>query len=184
MVKKSLSLPQLIKWGIIALMLYSIWKCVKADSENFKGKANDNDNNNDIQENFVPLSADATRDVNPGEPTCGGATTGQPTCGKDGGCVSLSGKKLLPVLDPCFNMREICKQCILLEDHLFQTEKRCTDCIKKHFLTIEALGEEAITLDKENEYIAQEGDNNGFEFIPASEEQMKKVEEIQAKMMF
>ena len=49
-------------------------------------------------------------------------------------------------------MREICKQSILLEDHLFQTEKRCTDCIKKHFLTLEGLAEEAITLDKEDEY--------------------------------
>lgn len=54
---------------------------------------------------------------------------------------------LLPVMDPTFNMREICKQSILLEDHLSQTEKRCYDCCIKHFLTIEALAEEAITLD-------------------------------------
>ena len=64
-----------------------------------------------------------------------------------GGC-----DKLLPVLDPKFNMREICKQSILLEDHLFQEEKRCYDCICKHFLTIEGLAEEAITLDKEQKY--------------------------------
>jgi len=57
-------------------------------------------------------------------------------------------EKLLPVLDPMFNLREICKQSILLEDHLSQPEKRCTDCCVKHFLTIEALAEEAITLDK------------------------------------
>lgn len=55
--------------------------------------------------------------------------------------------KLLPVMDPQFNMREICKQCILLEDHLCHDEKRCYDCCVKHFLTIEALAEEAITLD-------------------------------------
>lgn len=55
--------------------------------------------------------------------------------------------KLLPVMDPKFNMREICKQCILLEDHLSHDEKRCFDCCVKHFLTIEALAEEAITLD-------------------------------------
>jgi hypothetical protein len=66
------------------------------------------------------------------------------------GCKSC--EKLLPVLDPRFNMREICKQSILLEDHLFQEEKRCYDCICKHFLTIEALAEEAITLDKEHKY--------------------------------
>lgn len=57
---------------------------------------------------------------------------------------------LLPVLDPIFNLREISKQCILLEDHLSQKEKSCTDCIIKHFLTLEALSEEAITLDIEN----------------------------------
>jgi hypothetical protein len=49
-------------------------------------------------------------------------------------------------MDPAFNMREILKQMILLEDHLVQTEKRCRDCINKHFLAIEALAEEAITL--------------------------------------
>jgi hypothetical protein len=52
-------------------------------------------------------------------------------------------------MDPRFNLREICKQCILLEDHLSHNEKRCTDCCIKHFLTIEALAEEAITLDKD-----------------------------------
>lgn len=54
--------------------------------------------------------------------------------------------KLLPVMDPEFNLREICKQCILLEDHLSHNEKRCFDCCVKHFLTIEALAEEALTL--------------------------------------
>ena len=59
---------------------------------------------------------------------------------------------LLPIMDPLFNMRECVKQCILLEDHLFQKKKRCEDCIKKHFLTIEGLAEEAISLDKENQH--------------------------------
>lgn len=58
-----------------------------------------------------------------------------------------SHEKLLPVMRPEFNLREICKQCILLEDHLSHHEKRCFDCCVKHFLTIEALAEEAITLD-------------------------------------
>jgi len=62
-----------------------------------------------------------------------------------------SGKKLLPVLETKFNLREICKQCILLEDHLSQNEKQCHDCIVKHFLALEGLSEEAITLDKKNE---------------------------------
>lgn len=64
-------------------------------------------------------------------------------------CSAPGGGTLLPVMEPLYNMREICKQSILLEDHLFQTKKRCEDCITKHMLTIEALAEEAITLDKE-----------------------------------
>jgi hypothetical protein len=67
-----------------------------------------------------------------------------------GSCKSCT--DLLPVMDPMYNMREMCKQIILLEDHLFQKEKRCHDCICKHFLTIEALAEEAITLDKSHKY--------------------------------
>jgi len=56
---------------------------------------------------------------------------------------------LLPVLDCRFNLREICKQSILLEDHLSHKEKRCTDCCVKHFLALEGLCEEAVTLDKD-----------------------------------
>ena len=62
---------------------------------------------------------------------------------------------LLPVLDCRFNLREICKQCILLEDHLSHPEKRCTDCCIKHFLALEGLGEEAVTLDSKQDYVHQ-----------------------------
>jgi hypothetical protein len=61
-------------------------------------------------------------------------------------------KSLLPVMDAGFNLREISKQIILLEDHLFNTRKTCADCCVKHFLTIEGLAEEAITLDKDRKY--------------------------------
>lgn len=54
---------------------------------------------------------------------------------------------LLPIMHPLYNLREICKQCALLEDHLNNERKRCMDCIRKHFLTIEALFEEATALD-------------------------------------
>lgn len=54
---------------------------------------------------------------------------------------------LLPILDYEFNARELCKQMILLEDHLTHPEKRCADCCVKHFLALEGLAEEAITLD-------------------------------------
>lgn len=123
-------LPSIIKWGIIGLMLWSIWMCIASDPEGSE----------ESRESFSPID----------RPT---PISHQPTCGSgDESCISATGDRLLPVLDPCFNMREICKQSILLEDHLFQTEKRCTDCIKKHFLTLEGLAEEAITLDKEDEY--------------------------------
>lgn len=57
-------------------------------------------------------------------------------------------RRLLPVLRPTHNMRDIIKQLALLEDHLFQPQKRCVDCIRKHFLTIEGLAEECTTLCK------------------------------------
>lgn len=59
---------------------------------------------------------------------------------------------ILPVMNPLFNLREVCKQSALLEDHLNNRRKRCPDCIRKHFLTIEGLYEEAVSLDKEYEY--------------------------------
>lgn len=57
-------------------------------------------------------------------------------------------KELLPILNYKFNLREITKQIILLEDHLINEKKQCHDCIIKHFLAIEALSEEALTLNK------------------------------------
>ena len=48
-----------------------------------------------------------------------------------------------PVSDPDYNMKEIAKQSILLEEHLIEKNKRCKDCIVKHFLHIIALAEEA-----------------------------------------
>lgn len=59
---------------------------------------------------------------------------------------------LLPVMDPRFNLREIAKQMILLEDHLAQERKRCDDCIRKHFAFIEALAEEGCGLDPQGNY--------------------------------
>lgn len=65
--------------------------------------------------------------------------------------LSGAGKRasLLPIMSPWFNVREVIKQCVLLEDHLFHPQKRCPDCIAKHFLTIEAFLEEATTLDSD-----------------------------------
>ena len=70
-------------------------------------------------------------------------------------CSNAMGKDapLDKVFSPEFNMREIGKQMILLEDHLFNPYRRCTDCITKHSLMIEALIEEALTLDVDQAYI-------------------------------
>ena len=54
----------------------------------------------------------------------------------------------LSLTDTQFNMREICKQLLLLEDHLFHREKQCPDCIVKHLLTAEALADEALTFEE------------------------------------
>lgn len=48
--------------------------------------------------------------------------------------------------DPSYNMKEIAKQSILLEDHLIHVNKRCRDCIAKHFIFCESLATEAIQL--------------------------------------
>lgn len=55
----------------------------------------------------------------------------------------------LSLTDPLFNLREIVKQMLLLEDHLLHPYKSCPDCIRKHLLTIEALAEEATSLDQD-----------------------------------
>jgi len=58
----------------------------------------------------------------------------------------------LSLMDPLFNLREIAKQMLLLEDHLQHPYKHCPDCICKHLMTIEAFAEEATTLDKVGTY--------------------------------
>ncbi len=82
-----------------------------------------------------------------------GKGSGSKTCNT---CTAESGTGegggLLPIMDAKFNLREICKNCLLLEDHLISPRKRCNDCIRKHFLIIEGLGDEAKTLDKQGRY--------------------------------
>jgi hypothetical protein len=59
--------------------------------------------------------------------------------------------------DPDFNFREALKQLLLLEDHLTHSYKLCPDCVRKHLLTIEALGEEVTSL-KPGELEAEAGE--------------------------
>ena len=70
----------------------------------------------------------------------------------DGETKKMRTASLLPILDPAFNIREIFKQLVLLEDHLFHPRKQCPDCIWKHLLTCEAFAEEGVTLDLKRKY--------------------------------
>jgi len=76
----------------------------------------------------------------PAAQTGGGAGGAPATCGAkpEATCGATD-----PVSDPAYNMKEIVKQSILLEEHLVEPNKRCKDCIVKHFLHIIALGQEA-----------------------------------------
>ena len=58
----------------------------------------------------------------------------------------------LSLMHPQFNLREVAKQMLLLEDHLCHPYKYCPDCIRKHLMTIEAFAEEAVALDKVGMY--------------------------------
>lgn len=60
----------------------------------------------------------------------------------------------LSLMDPRHNAREVCKQLLLLEDHLAHAEKRCPDCVRKHFLMAEALADEGVALDPTGNYAA------------------------------
>jgi len=64
----------------------------------------------------------------------------------------MSVQQELSISDPRFNVREIAKQLILLEQHLLEKGKYCPDCITKHILTVEALADECQTLDKEQKF--------------------------------
>lgn len=52
-----------------------------------------------------------------------------------------------PLLEPMFNVLELQKQMLLLQDHLSDRSLRCPSCIIKHTLFSEALIEEALGLD-------------------------------------
>lgn len=66
--------------------------------------------------------------------------------GGGGMCSAKGGGNLDPLSDPAYNMQQAAKQSILLEEHLTQERKRCTDCQLKHLLHIQGLVEEAAML--------------------------------------
>lgn len=54
------------------------------------------------------------------------------------------------VNDPAYNMKNVIKQSILLEEHLAEKNKYCISCIVKHFNHIIGLCEEAVWLAEKN----------------------------------
>ena len=59
----------------------------------------------------------------------------KPSSKKVGGpCDIVSCGALDPVSNPAYNFQQIVKQSILLEEHITNKNKRCRDCITKHFL--------------------------------------------------
>lgn len=59
----------------------------------------------------------------------------------------MAPKARAPLNSAEFNIREIAKQFLLLEDHLADDDKFCKDCVRKHLMMVEALAEEAVTLE-------------------------------------
>ena len=54
---------------------------------------------------------------------------------------------------PEFNVKEITKQLVLLEDHVADDDKFCMDCIRKHLIMTEALSEEAVALNPQSKWV-------------------------------
>lgn len=68
----------------------------------------------------------------------------QGTCSKDT-CGAAD-----PVNEPAYNMQNIVKQSILVEEHIAEKNKYCLSCIVKHFQHIIGLIEEAIWMADKN----------------------------------
>jgi len=68
----------------------------------------------------------------------GSSSDGQQQCKQ---CSSID-----PVSDPAYNMKEIAKQSVLLEEHLTVPNKFCPDCCVKHLLHMHGLAIEAVML--------------------------------------
>lgn len=81
--------------------------------------------------------------------------------------------KLLDIFNPMFNIKEVCKEFVLLEDHLIADGKHCPDCIRKHLLRAEAFAEEAVALDKDGSF----SEKDIFSSLPA---QIREVGDLYA----
>ena len=71
---------------------------------------------------------------------------------EDGKCSKDACGAIDPVNEPSYNMKNVVKQRVLLEEHLAEKNKYCVSCIVKHFLHIIGLVEEAVWLAGEDLY--------------------------------
>lgn len=144
----------LVKYIVLSALVVWIWRSIRSDSAEYFGTPilSDSTALNGFSEKFEVNDVNVLNRLNV-------SASNESPPQEEGQCKSCSaggftdeGVKLLPVMDPLFNMREICKQCVLIEDHLNNKDKFCLDCLTKHSLMIEALSEEAVGLDTEGKY--------------------------------
>jgi hypothetical protein len=103
--------------------------------------ASDDMSSDDMSSDMSSDMSEVPADVKSDDESCDIASKcSADTCGSE---------SLHPILDPRFNMREAAKQALLLEDHINNTKKRCFDCIRKHFLIVDGLLEEAVSLESD-----------------------------------
>ncbi len=75
----------------------------------------------------------------------------KPYVQSQGQCSSkCSAQHLDPINDPDYNMRNVVKQSILVEEHLAEKNKYCKGCLCKHFLHIIGLCSEGVWLAEKN----------------------------------
>lgn len=79
-----------------------------------------------------------------GGAVCGVTPSG--ACGGESTACGGASTAVDPVSDPAYNMLNIAKQSVLLEEHLSDDAKYCVDCVSKHFLHMLGLAEEALGL--------------------------------------
>jgi hypothetical protein len=119
-------------------------------NDKINDKINDNDKNNNINDKINDKNNNIN-DNNNDNINDNNNNNDKNKCDKNKCDIKKCGENLHPILDPKYNMREASKQCLLLEDHLNNSKKRCIDCIKKHFLMVDGLLEEAVSLEKDND---------------------------------
>ena len=101
-----------------------------------------------------------------------------------------SDNKLDNIFSCEYNIKEIVKNSLLLEDHLNQKRKRCQDCISKHLLLLEAYADELVSLDKDKKntqyyYLAKEFKRIQYMFLQNTDYQViaQEIRKIRKPLM-